>query len=180
MRVLCITTMAFTCSTNAIHEIQYYLKRIPRLTRHKWNIIEPAYEILVPIIWAISEGSDESVHPRRLVRAFATRIHKVLKWMQAQITFRFLAPLASCACGFKERCAHAYDRPNGWSHVSPMNYDLCVWVKFLSHVSPMNFELPCKIQVLITCVAHGLWAFSREISSNCMCWPLAITFLGIF
>ena len=79
MRVLCITTMACTCTTMAIYEIQYYLKRISRLTRHKWNIIEPAYEILVPIIWAISEGSDESVHPRRIVRAIATRIHKVLK-----------------------------------------------------------------------------------------------------
>ena len=105
MRVLCITTMACTCTTMAIHEIHYYLKRIPRLTRHKRNIIEPAYEILVPIIWAISEGSDESVHPRRIVRAFATRIHKVLK--KAQITLRFLAPLASGAYGFKERFAHA-------------------------------------------------------------------------
>ena len=79
MRVLCITTMACTCTAMAIYEIQYYFKRIPRLTRHKCNIIERAQEILVPIIWAISEGSDESVHPRKIVRAFVTRIHKVLK-----------------------------------------------------------------------------------------------------
>ena len=79
MRVLCITTMACTCTTMAMYEVQYYLKRIPRLTRHKRNIIEPAHKILVPIICAISEGSDESVHPQRIVRAFVTRIHKVLK-----------------------------------------------------------------------------------------------------
>ena len=79
MRFLCITTMACTCTTMSIYEAKYYLKRIPRLTRHKRNIIEPAHEILVPIIWAISEGSDESVHPRTIVRAFVTRIHKILK-----------------------------------------------------------------------------------------------------
>ena len=79
MRVLCITTIACTCTTMVIHKVQDYLKRIPRLTRHKCNIIGPAHEILVPIIQAISEGSDESVHPRRVARAFVTRIHKVSK-----------------------------------------------------------------------------------------------------
>ena len=36
---------------------------------------------------AISEGSDEPVHPRRIVRAFVTRKYKVSKKMEAQINF---------------------------------------------------------------------------------------------
>ena len=31
--------------------------------------------------------------------------------MKAQKTFRTLAPLGSCACGFEESLAHALDRP---------------------------------------------------------------------
>ena len=44
----------------------------------------------------------------------------------------------------------------------------------------MNFELPCKIQVLITCVAHGLCTFSLDFSSNRMCRPCAMDFLVRF
>ena len=50
MRILCIATVACTCTTMAIHKVQGYLKRIARLTRHKLNINEPTHEILVPII----------------------------------------------------------------------------------------------------------------------------------
>ena len=38
-----------------------------------------AHGILVLIAWAISEASDEPVHPRSLARAFATRMQK--EWM---------------------------------------------------------------------------------------------------
>ena len=50
MHVICIATVACTCTTMAIHRVHNYLKRILRLARHELNINEPAHEILVPII----------------------------------------------------------------------------------------------------------------------------------
>ena len=83
---------------------------------------------------ATSDGLDKHAHPYSLTKAFAARIHNVLKWEKAQTKNRRKIPLDSCACMF-----------------SLGHYEYAItWVKVQNFKNPELFKLKQSFKKLKT------------------------------
>ena len=104
-----------------------------------------------------NEGSDETVHMHSLVRAFAARIQKVWKLIEAQTNIRYPASLVSCAYMFEYRC-YSYSIPKSpSSQAKGRSLRTYLWRISILALSMTNWKQYSKQGILFLNVLHWEW-----------------------